>query len=341
MFLELVYVETSAFFAQVRWSLTRVLSRKDRIPHKNIPNPLTVMQELKVQVCTCVEGITVEWKMKDCFSPSLVMTDRVQRRRRVFHSKEEVQSYLPELGEGVSIFICYAPDPESPYLDPQRRGAEIRRNEMLITMLTADLEQHGFHVVSDLHLGDTEPRNWLRWYISRIHLCDFIILVCSPAFNELFSQETLCQDVVDHRAVMFRTYSQAIYDEIAQDVTRGNNTSKFIPVILDRAWEGRENVPSLFRGGFVYNLSGGSVPRRFVYGNRDGGFERLVCRMAGINRVELDKPRDRMLHMLPKPDERGWFLHSWTTSKPIQCYHQKFVVLHVDCCYVLKASLQP
>ena len=307
-----------------------MLSRKDRIPHKNSSNPLTVMQELEVQVCACVEGITVEWKMKYCFSsPSLVMTDRVQRRRRVFRSKEEVQSYLPELGEGVSVFICYAPDPESPYLDPQRRGAEICRNEKLITMLTADLEQHGFHVVSDLHLGDTEPRNWLRWYISRIHLCDFIILVCSPAFDELFSRETLRQDVVDQRAVMFRTYSQAIYDEIAQDVTRGNNTSKFIPVILDRAWEGRDSVPSLFRGGFVYNLSGGSVPRRFVYGNRDGGFERLVCRMAGINRVELDKPRDRMLHMLPKPDERGWFLHSWTTSKPIQCYHQKSVVLYM------------
>ena len=245
--------------------------------------------------------------MKEFFSPSPVMTDRVLRQRRVFRSKEEVQSHLPELGEGVSVFICYAPDPESPYLDPQRRVVEIRHNERLITILTADLERHGFHVVSDLHLGDTEPRNWLRWYISRIHLCNFIILVCSPAFNELFSQETLRRDVVDQRARMFRTYSHAIYDEIAQDVTRGNNTSKFIPVILDRAWEGRDSVPSLFRGGFVYNLSGASEPRGFVYDNKNGGFERLVCRMAGINRVELDKPRDRMLHMLPKPDERGKF----------------------------------
>ena len=35
MFLELVYVETSVFFAQVSWSLTRVLSRKDVIPHRD------------------------------------------------------------------------------------------------------------------------------------------------------------------------------------------------------------------------------------------------------------------------------------------------------------------
>lgn len=239
-------------------------------------------------------------------SPSPVMTDRVQRQRRVFHSKEEVQSHLPELGEGVSVFICYAPDPESPYLNPQRRRAEICRNERLITFLTVDLERHGFHVVSDLHLGDTEPRNWLRWYISRIHLCNFIVLVCSPAFKELFSQETLRRDVVDQRALMFRAYSHAIYDEITQDL-QGNNTSKFIPVILDRAWEARDNVPSLFRSGFVYNLSGASEPRRFVYDNKNGEFERLVCRMAGINRVELDKPKDRMLHMLPKPGERGKF----------------------------------
>ena len=295
------------FSAQVRWIWTRVLSRRDNIPHENSPNLLSVMQELEVQVCTWVEGIIVGWKMKEFFSPSPVMTDRVQRQRRVFRSKEEVQSHLPELGEGVSVFICYAPDPESPYLDSQRRVAEIHHNERLITILTADLERHGFHVVSDLHLGDTEPRNWLRWYISRIHLCNFIILVCSPAFNELFSRETLRQDVVDQRARMFRTYSHAIYDEIAQDVTRGNNTSKFIPVILDRAWEGRDSVPPLFRGGLVYDLSGASEPRRFVYDNKNGGFEKLVCRMAGINRVELDKPRDGMLHMLPKPDERGKF----------------------------------
>ena len=304
---DLVSVDISVFFAQVRWTLTRVLSRRDRIPYKNSPNLLSVMQELEVQVCTWVEGLTVGWKMKEFFSPSPVMTDRVQRQQRVFRSKEEVQSHLPELGEGVSVFICYAPDPESPYLDPQRRRAEICRNERLITILTVDLERHGFHVVSDLHLGDTEPRNWLRWYISRIHLCNFIVLVCSPAFNELFSRETLRRDVVDQRALMFRAYSHAIYDEIAQDVTRGNNTSKFIPVILDRAWEARDSVPSLFRGGFVYNLSGASEPRRFVYDNKNGEFERLVCRMAGINRVELDKPRDRVLHMLPKPGERGKF----------------------------------
>ena len=227
--------------------------------------------------------------------------DRVQGRHRVFDSREEVEGHLSQLGEGVSIFICYAPDPESPYLDPRTREGEIRKTERSISILTADLEQHGFHVISDLHLGDVEPRDWLRWYINRIRLCDHIILVCSPAFNELFSRETLKKDVLDERSKMLRAYSRAIYNEITQDAATTGNTSKLIPVILDQAWEGGDSVPSLFRGGTVYNLSGATYPRKFVYINTNGHFERLVCRMAGINRVELDK------HRLPKPDEKGWY----------------------------------
>ena len=59
MVLDLVPVEISVFSAQVRWIWTRVLSRRDDIPHENSPNLLSVMQELEVQVCTWVEGIIV------------------------------------------------------------------------------------------------------------------------------------------------------------------------------------------------------------------------------------------------------------------------------------------
>ena len=105
---------------------------------------------------------------------------------------------------------------------------------------------------------------------------------------------------------MLRAYSRAIYNEITQDAATTGNTSKLIPVILDQAWEGGDSVPSLFRGGTVYNLSGVTCPRKFVYTNKKGHFERLVCRMAGINRDELDKLVERMLHRLPKHDETGW-----------------------------------
>ena len=219
--------------------------------------------------------------------------------RRSFKTRQDVESHLSQLGEGVSVFIVYAPDPESPYFDPRKREAQISQNERLVFRLAYDLECHGFHVVTDLHLGDKQPHSWLRWYTSRISLCDFVILVCSPAFNKLFSHAQ-CPDyqIIDRRAKLLLSYRNAVDSEIMSEVQSKQNGGKFVPIMLHPYWSVEECVPALFRAGAIYDVFEEQQPRRFTYDNQIRGFERLVCRMAGINRMELDKPPVVGVHQL-------------------------------------------
>ena len=228
------------------------------------------------------------------FTAVMVDSGKTRRPRRTFSSRKEIEASLDALGEGVSVFICYAPDSDSPYNDPQERQPYIQQNERLVSLLSHDLACHGFQVMTDLHMRDDEPRSWVRWYINRIRLCDHVILVCSPAFNELFTQEKLQSEPKDLRAQHIRLYSNVIYDEYTKDVVRGTTRSKFIPVILDRAYTYQRDisVPSLLSGGSVYELFE-TAPRQFDYSKKDGDFEKLVCRMAGINRAEIERPSDQ------------------------------------------------
>lgn len=232
-----------------------------------------------------------------------VVTDAVRKGPlpgSKFKTKQDVLNSLPKLGHGLSVFICYTPDPESPYSDPKDKNLEgVRnRNQILITHLIRDLERHGFNVLSDLHLGDTQPHNWLQWYTSRIDLCDYLIMVCSPAFKELFSCEKLTRPVLDERVSQFMCYRQAMYANIEREVREFPNTSKVIPVILDLSWTVDNSVPTLFAMATKYQLFSEDL-RKFNYDDKQRDFERLVCRMAGIDRMKLDRPVDQRIQQLP------------------------------------------
>jgi hypothetical protein len=210
--------------------------------------------------------------------------------RKVFKSKAEVEQNLPRLGEGVSVFIVYAPDPESPYLNPHTRVREINANEKQIFQLVYDLGRHGFHAITDLHLGDKMPHNWLEWYTSRIELCHYILLVGSPAFRELFSREKPQGQILDRRAQLLLSYRNTVYSEISKELSSNPSASKFIPILLDPRWHSEDSIPSLFGAATVYHLLE-KEQRLFMYDNWSRDFEKLVCRMAGINRAEIDQPR--------------------------------------------------
>ena len=198
----------------------------------------------------------------------------------------------------------YAPDPESPYHDPRTRVQEIGANEKRIFRLAYDLEQHGFNVVTDLHLGSKMPTNWLEWYTSRIELCNYVLLVGSPAFCELFSREKPRGQIADERAQRLRSYRNAVYAEIEAEVSRNPGASRFVPVLLDRCWTFEDSVPSLMRAATVYHLQEDDH-RRFNYDDGSRDFEKLVCRMAGINRAEIDRPPLVGVHRLPQPYQGG------------------------------------
>ncbi len=236
-------------------------------------------------------------------------TDAIGKGRLLsvqFKTKQDVTNNLPRLGQGVSVFVCYAPDPESPYYDPKERKDEIVHNQIQITHLIRDLERVGFSVISDLHLGNSQPRNWLQWYVSRIELCDYLIMVCSPAFKELFSCDKPKFPITDERTSWFLTYRDAMYAEISAEVKDSSSGSKFVPVIIDNSFVPQDCVPTLLLTATKYQLDQ-KVPREFKY-DTYGEFERLVCRMAGIDRIKLDAPIDQGRHQLAAPYSHGQLL---------------------------------
>lgn len=230
--------------------------------------------------------------------PLPVMKDNVAMTQRLT-SKQDIMANVTSLGRGHNVFLCYLPDPGSPYgaPDPDR----VEANMFLVSLLHYDLTSHGFSVTSDLNLGDLHPQNMLQWYISRIHSCHHVILVCSPAFCELFSTYRPRREVTDPRARRFLSYSAAIYAECESDVREGGGMSKFIPVILDHQWgDVEKSVPLLFRLSNIYKMFETEM-RRFDYDNNDRDFERLVCRMVGINRAQLNAPKPGAVFNMTKP----------------------------------------
>ena len=226
-------------------------------------------------------------------SPLAVMKDHVTTTTVTrFTTKHDIVANVGSLGNGHHVFICYLPDPASPYDLPD--PARVQRNLDRISLLHYDLQFHGFTVMSDLGLGDQTPLSLLQWYVERIERCNHVILVCSPAFKELFTSTRPQREVKDQKARRFLHYSSTIYTECESSVARqggGRGMSKFIPVILDPEWADIEqSVPLLFRGSHIYELFE-TCQRKFDYDNKERYFERLVCRMVGINRATIDGPR--------------------------------------------------
>ena len=205
-------------------------------------------------------------------------------------SRDEVEANLGSLGDGISVFFIYAPNPDDPYKEVSSQDSLEQRNQYLMCRLFFDLERHGFHVVSDLHLGDTEPANWLHWYVTRILHCNFVIFVCSPAFKELFQETPRVDRIVNNKARKLLEYSNAIYSGVSQQLSGACKRRKFLPVILDD-YRVDECVPTLFECGAVFSVKHEESQRKFNYDDKDRGFEKLICYMAGVNRVKLEQPQ--------------------------------------------------
>lgn len=240
------------------------------------------------KVCMCDLFFSVE---RDVIIP------KNPKIKSEWKTREHVMSNLKNLGSGVSIFFIYASNPDNPY-EPAGENKNELRNRILMSQLFFDLTSHGFHVLSDLHLGDTEPSNWVQWYITRITCCNFVICVCSPAFKELFQEMPDIDKVVDPRAKRLLAYRNAVYACLSNELSKPG-PQKFIPVILDD-YETVDCVPLLFQCGTSYRILPGDQKRRlFNYDDRSRDFNRLICHMAGINRAELDTLNQPQISQIP------------------------------------------
>ena len=248
-------------------------------------SPTYTSQELPMDLSLQNEGSSTSFFGIPCMPSHLFHSFHVVMKDYVpalTTSKEDIMDKVHLLGRGHQVFICYLPDPGSPYGSPDpKRSAS---NERAVTLLHYDLIRHGFAVFSDLSLGDQHPLNLLQWYISHIERCHHVILVCSAAFKELFTTLRPSGEVKDPRACRFLSYSPAIYAELERTMNR----RKFLPVLLEPEWA--NSVPCVFQASFVYELYE-MDQRTFDYNNKERHFEKLVCQMVGINRVELDAPK--------------------------------------------------
>lgn len=227
------------------------------------------------------------------------------KERREWKSREQVMSDIPHLGDGVSVFFIYAPNPMDAYEPAATEDRWELRNRFLMSRLFFDLELHGFHVLSDLHLGSTEPVNWVQWYVSRIAHCNFVVFVCSPAFKELFEASPEVEKLANPKAKRLVGYRNAVYAGITEELSRGGRRRKFLPVILDDfPKESSSCVPLLFQPGTVYHVPK-EEQRRFNFDDKSRDFEKLVCHMAGINRNELERQGHvSQVAVLPRPYEK-------------------------------------
>ena len=200
-------------------------------------------------------------------------------QRPSFTSRAEVMDYLDTLGHGVKVLVCYSPDPKSAKdCEPEEQQAKRSRTQdtrRRIGRLACRLERHGFSVFTDLKGGDP----LLKWYTNHIESDDYVLLVCSPAFEELFRMERL-EGVSDWQAKLVYSYCNNIFSQLA---TNPDTRKKFIPVVIDSAYS--ESVPSLFQGSSLYRITN---DKAFNY-DSDQGFDALVCRMAGIDRAKIEK----------------------------------------------------
>lgn len=240
----------------------------------------------------------------------LVMTDRIERQLK---TKEDIVNNIDKLGEGIEVFMCYAPDPDDPCSDPEDNQAVVLQHETKIWDLMHDFERHGFLVSSDLNMP-LDTSNILRWIASRIDNSDFVIIVCSPALKELVSCLKLPEGVKDKRAERLFRFSNAIYEVLQRKTTA---TTKVVTVILDDHYQD-DVVPTFFAGGHIYRLHKVASPREFDY-DRNGPFEQLICRMANIDRSQ--PPQRQEVQRLPPPHQGGEWLSFFA--------HRNYVYVHV------------
>ena len=205
-----------------------------------------------------------------CHHPA-VLTDHVEKRR-VFRSRDDVTANLTKLGEGVEIFICYAPDPDDPYSDPDENVAVTDQHEQKIWSLIHDLKRHGFYVSSDLNMPGAPDSIILRWVTALINLSEYVILVCSPAPRELVTASSLSEKVKDVRARRLFKYRNAIYGVMEWQM---DAVTKLVSVILDGRYDNQSSAPCTLSSGHIYRLCEVASPRQFDYDCKNGEFEKL------------------------------------------------------------------
>ena len=196
-----------------------------------------------------------------------------------FKTIDDIQHNLGSLGQRKKIFIWYVP---STHITDYKTHSGVL--EARIYSFSRHLISYGFDVKVDLSsaVNHTSEADWASWTDQEMSQADWIICVCSQSLYAMFHNAS--DPVEIHSLNTKATFlNKTLYNQLLND-TR----SKVIPVILQQEDDNLFFVPPTLRD--PKNILRIFEDTPFNVHKIDGDLERLICRMAGIDRMALRVP---------------------------------------------------
>ena len=129
-----------------------------------------------------------------------------------------------------------------------------------------------------MFVDHTTEVDWALWTDYQMSQADWVIYVCSHSLHAMFHSTSGSDQGIATKHTRFST--RILYNRLFNDAKL-----KVIPVVLLRGDDNLEFVPPTLRDSknifHIYE----DIP--FCVENMDGDFERLVCRMTGIDRIAI------------------------------------------------------
>ena len=192
------------------------------------------------------------------------------------YTSEDIQSNLGKLGQRKKVFIWFVP---SKHIRDNKTNTGIL--ETRIYLFSRHLTTYGFDVKVDLttSVNHTSEADWASWTDHEMSQAEWVICVCSQSLYAMFNNATDPSEI--HSLNTRATFShRTLYNRLLNDATL-----KVIPVILLQEDNNLSFVPPTLRD--PKNILHIFEDTPFNIQKIDGDLERLICRMAGINRMKL------------------------------------------------------
>ena len=192
-------------------------------------------------------------------------------------SIKDIKNNLGSLGRGKRVLIWHG-------LLTNLTGSEKSPRRDRIYNFACHLMTYGFIVKIDMFVSHANETDWASWTDHEVSQADWIICVCSQSSYILFQNvNDLDKEIqlLSLEAKNARFYSRMLYNQILNDVQL-----KVIPVVLLKEDDNLTFIPPTLRD--PKNILHIYEDTLFCTENLNGNFERLVCRMAGINRIALN-----------------------------------------------------
>jgi len=212
-----------------------------------------------------------------------------------YSGKSDVLRNRGSFGRRQRVFIHYVPT--SQYTCGEYMGELEKR----IYDFSLHLITYGFDVRVDLLCDRSTRFDRSAWSDHELSQADWVIFVCSRSSYELFNfsfssdASYIDQETRNNISLLRRT----LYNRLSNDAT-----NKVIPVILLPEDNETSYVPPTLRD--LSNILRIFEDTPFDYDNQGGHFERLLCRMAGINRSEINSSgiKEGFVELLSKIPKR-------------------------------------